>query len=45
MISELTCDEKFHDATMKKIAIDIIKRFCNGIPKFKLKGNTSKQVR
>ena len=45
MISELTCDEQFHDTTMKKIAIDIIKRFCNGIPKYKLKGNTSKQVR
>ena len=31
--------------TMKKYAIDVIKRFCNGIPKFILKGNTSKQVR
>lgn len=45
MIHELTCNVQFHDTTMKKYAIDVIKRFCNGIPKFILKGNTSKQVR
>ena len=44
MIHELTCNVQFHDTTMKKYAIDVIKRFCNGIPKFILKGNTSKQV-
>ena len=45
MIHELTCNVQFHDTTMIKYAIDVIKRFCNGIPKFILKGNTSKQVR
>lgn len=45
MIHELTCNVQFHDTTMKKYAIDVIKRFCNGIPKFILRGNTSKQVR
>ena len=45
IIHKLTCGVQFHDTQLKKIAIDIIKRFCNGIPKFILKGNTSKQVR
>ena len=44
MIHELTCNVQFHDTTMIKYAIDVIKRFCNGIPKFILKGNTSNQV-
>ena len=44
IIHKLTCGVQFHDTQLKKIAIDIIKRFCNGIPKFILKGNTSKQV-
>ena len=43
MVNELTCDVRFHDAKQVKIAIDIITLFCNGIPKFILKGNTSKQ--
>ena len=45
MVYELTSDVRFHDAKQVKIAIDIITRFCNGIPKFILKGNTSNQVR
>lgn len=44
MVYELTSDVRFHDAKQVKIAIDIITRFCNGIPKFILKGNTSNQV-
>lgn len=43
MVNELTCDVRFHDAKQVKIANDIITLFCNGIPKFILKGNTSKQ--
>ena len=44
MVNELTSNVRFHDAKQVKIAIDIITRFCNGIPKFILKGNTSNQV-
>ncbi|MGN1229800.1 MAG: hypothetical protein ACI4T5_09145 [Prevotella sp.] len=44
MIRELIFDVRFHDAKQKKFAIDIIILFCNGIPKFILKGNTAKQL-
>ena len=44
MVNELTSNVRFHDAKQVKIAIDIITRFCNGIPKFILKGNTSNSL-